>query len=310
MNEAVFKQPRWLYWVFAIGIASFLTRAVLDSDFRTSGLLYLGVPFLVAILVHQLLPRFSDEKPSRRVANHMRNATVVMLATSAILFEGFLCVLMFLPIYWFVTFIVFLARVSSENAEGKAKIGMQLLPFLIMIPALEGTSPQLSFPKDNVVSRSMIMNGDPSAIKAQLSRPIQFSENRDWFTGLFPLPDKVQTGTLQQGDIHKLHFTYRRWFFTNEQRGEMHVKLAEISDDHIRTEIIRNDSYLSHYLRIDGTDVHMEPIGKGQTRVTLTIRYSRLLDPAWYFGPMQEYAIEQSADYLLKNVIAPDGRDV
>jgi len=47
----------------------------------------------------------------------------------------------------------------------------------------------------------------------------------------------------------------------------------------------------------------MTPLADGTTEVSLTIRYRRTLDPAWYFGPVQRKAIGESADYLLENII-------
>ena len=38
----------------------------------------------------------------------------------------------------------------------------------------------------------------------------------------------------------------------------------------------------------------------------LTIYYHRFLDPAWYFGPIQEYAIGQTADMLLSELFIPE----
>ncbi len=298
------NRPRWISWVFIIGIATFATRTILDSDFRHSGMLYLGMPFLVAFLAYKFLPQFPQQRTSRRLLNGLINATIVMLATSAILFEGFLCVLMFLPIYWVTAILVFTIYIWQEKSEGKAKIGLQIAPLLILLFAFEGTVPALSLPRDQVVTRTILVNSDVAAIKANLAKPIQFVDDRNWFISIFPLPDKVQTGTLRQGDVHRLHFTYRRWFFTNEHKGEMHIRLSEVSDNKIRTQLIRNDSYLSHYMQIDGTEIDMKSAGPGQTRVTLSIHYTRLLDPAWYFGPMQKYAVTNSADYLLENVIA------
>lgn len=304
------REPRWLYWMFVLGVVTLATRAVLDSDFQNSALLYLGIPFLVALAIHHFLPQLPKEKKSRRVLNHLRNATVIMLATSAFLFEGFICILMFLPIYWVVTFVVFAAAVWSENKEGKAKLGIQLWPLLILFLAFEGTSPSLSLPRENVVIREQIVNADPQAILAHLSKPIEFPSDRNWFISIFPLPDKSETGTLRAGDTHRLHFSYNRWFVTNTQKGEMHVHLTKVSDHHIQTKIVRNDSYLANYLKLDGTNVRLIPIAGGRTRVQLEIRYTRLLDPAWYFGPMQRYAIESSADYLLQNIINPEKKGV
>ena len=36
-----------------------------------------------------------------------------------------------------------------------------------------------------------------------------------------------------------------------------------------------------------------------------TLRYKRLLDPAWYFGPWERYAAKLTADYLIQTVATP-----
>lgn len=318
------RHPRWYYLVFLTGCATLLVRTLLDSEFRGSGLLYLGVPFLIAIALHQFAPRPPREDGKhqsavpranragsmRQLLVMLRDGTIIMLATSAILFEGFLCIAMFLPIFWFAMGLALLITYLAQDKRDQHGLKVYALPALLALLAVEGVSPQLSFARDEVVSRSLVVAARPAAIKAHLAQPIRFSARDDLFLSLFPLPDSALTGSLNQGDIHRLHFTYKRWFVTNVQRGEMHVRLAEVSDQRIKTQIIRNDAYLSHYMAVHGTQVDMVPLSNGQTRVTLSVRYTRLLDPYWYFGPMQRYAVEQSADYLLANVIDPSAKGV
>jgi len=83
----------------------------------------------------------------------------------------------------------------------------------------------------------------------------------------------------------------------------MDVLIAEVEPEYIRTEITKNTAYLSHYMEVKGTDVYFKPLENGQTEVSLTVKYKRLLDPAWYFGPMQQFAAEQSAKYLMDTII-------
>jgi hypothetical protein len=84
----------------------------------------------------------------------------------------------------------------------------------------------------------------------------------------------------------------------------MHLRIAEVSPRRIRTEILRDDSYLSHYMRIEGTEVNFTELGGGRTQVALTVKYRRLLDPYWYFGPLQQAAAKRSAEYLIQSIIA------
>lgn len=103
--------------------------------------------------------------------------------------------------------------------------------------------------------------------------------------------------------MHRLHFTYKKWFLTNYSRGEMLVRIAEVSPRNIRTETMSNTSYFSHYMAIDGTDIRLSPLAGGRTQVAFTLKYRRLLDPSWYFGPLQQVAAEQGARYLVETII-------
>jgi hypothetical protein len=307
------RHPRWLYLLFLTGCATMLVRGLLDSDFRGSSLLYLGVPFLIAIALHQFLPRPARIKGASNLRDGLvmlRDGTIIMFATSAILFEGFLCVVMFLPIFWLAMGIALLTIYVTERQRDKHGLKVYVVPALLVLLAVEGVAPQLSFSRHEMVTRSRVVDASPAEIRAHLAKPIGFAARDNLFLSLFPLPDGVFTGSLNEGDVHRLHFTYRRWFVTNVHKGEMHVHLSEVSDQRIRTAIVRNDAYLSHYMAVEGTQVEMVPLPSGKTRVSLSVRYTRLLDPYWYFGPMQRYAIGKSADYLLGTVIDPGAGSV
>lgn len=292
--------------LFTIGVAALTIRTTLDSQFRNSTLLYLLIPFGLSVLLHILTPFSTQDRAVWRYVNHLRDGTIVMLATSAFLFEGFLCVLMFMPIYYFGITLGFLFARSREKREAAGlenDFRAYAVPVLVLMLSLEGTARSLSFERYREATHVEVINASIEQLQANMARPIALPAKRQWFLALFPLPTDVKAGSLGVGDIHTMHFTYKRWFFANYHEGDMAVRIAAVSPDHIRTEIIRNTSYLSHYMKIDGTDVRFRDLGGGRTRVALTIRYQRLLDPYWYFGPMQQFAAEQSAQYLIDAVI-------
>jgi hypothetical protein len=136
-----------------------------------------------------------------------------------------------------------------------------------------------------------------------MAAPIEFPSKRPWFISIFPLPDQVQSGSLTAGDVHRLGFTYKKWFFANYSKGELLLRIDKVSPAHIRTVVLHNSAYLSHYMRVKGTDVYFDRLSDGRTKVTLSIHYERLLDPAWYFAPMQRTAALQSARYLVNSII-------
>jgi hypothetical protein len=80
----------------------------------------------------------------------------------------------------------------------------------------------------------------------------------------------------------------------------MLLKISEVNENHIKTEFLKDRSYIAKYIQLLGTEIQFNPINPDQTQVTLTIHYQRLLDPAWYFDPLQKMAIKQTAQLLIK----------
>ena len=238
----------------------------------------------------------------------MRSSTIVFLATSVVLFEGFICVAMFMPIYYvFVSvgfaFVAGFSQKDAEDSDLTNTFKAYGLPVLVLMMVSEGLVPATTVERSGTATYVSESPLSVAELQANMARPIAFESERHWFLKLFPLPDEIAAGSLREGDLHTFHFTYKRWIFTNAHKGEMHVKIAKVSDRHIRTEITRNDSYLANYMRIDGTDVRFTPQANGKTRVAVSVRYERRLDPAWYFGSMQHFAAEQSAKLFLSDII-------
>ena len=290
--------------LFLIGASALVIRVLLDSEFAHSTLLYLLVPFAISIALYGFTRETDRTSAGWRYLNHLRFATIIFLATSALLFEGFLCVLMFMPIYFVMVSVGYLFVWLRERKSNDGDVfRVYAIPSLVVLLASEGMIPATTLPREASATYTTVADQNVAALQANMAAPIVFSEERPWFLSLFPLPDRIEAGTLVVGDVHHLHFTYKKWFLTNFHRGVMDIRIAEVGPRHIRTEITRNTAYLSHYMQVHGTDVRFTPLVGGRTRVALTVKYRRLLDPAWYFGPMQQAAAEQSAHYLVESII-------
>jgi hypothetical protein len=286
--------------IFIIAVIAIVIRLILDSRFATSALLYLAVPFVVSVLIHQFIPYETDDTRSRQLFNHLRDATVVMLATSFILFEGFICVLMFMPIYYLCALIHYAFTRSQDFTTMKVVV----VPVVIAVLSLEGMFPVTSLPRKAQATHVAVVDGSIAELKANMAAPIAFEGERNWFLSIFPLPVSVDAGSLNAGDVHRLDFIYKRWFYTNVHKGSFALEISDVGPDFVRTTVIENTSYLASYVQIDGTQVQFRELAGGQTEVSLTVNYHRKLDPAWYFGPLQNYAFERSAAYLIDTVIA------
>jgi len=304
MFEAPGK-PRWVYLIFFIGICSVVMRALLDSRFGTTSITYILIPFLISFLLYHFIPPLKGRTHVQRVTRHFVNATIIMLGTSVFIFEGFICVLFFMPIYYFCILCAYLYAVTADRADRKI-LKTSFVPLIVVIVAVEGLSPFTSFERQNSLTRRVIIDADIQSLQDNMAQNIELSPTRHWMLSVFPLPQDIKAGTLQTGDVHKMTFIYKRWFFTNVKEGEFHLRLEKVDPEHIQTKVIKNDSYLASYMDIKGTDVHFKALGGGQTELSLTIHYDRKLDPYWYFGPLQKFTVEKSADYLIQNIIAKD----
>ena len=298
-------KPQWLRWVFVVAAATVLLRAVLGSIYSQTAVMYLAVPYLMGLLLFFVWPEPGGDTKGIRAARFFRNAIILFFASSLLLLEGWLCMLFALPLYLVVVGLVFL--VADAGRDSTYKTRMAALPLLIAVLSMEGAVPGVAFQRDHSVTRSAVVSASIPDIKAQLAQPFTLERERSRFLSLFPLPHRFDAGTLEEGDVHVGHFTYRRWPVGNTHNGELHVALAEVGERHLRTEIVRNDAYFAHYLTVKGTRVEMEPLPGGQTRVSLSIDYSRDLDPAWYFGPLQKRAMGESAELLLDALFVPAG---
>ncbi len=305
-------KPVWIRYLLVLGVATMITRLVLDSRFATTSFFYCLVPFIIGIILYVFVPQPKGWSKAKRIGRHLLATIIVMLASSALLFEGFLCVLMAAPIYIIFALLAFAImpdRADPDRLKQADIFRVSFVPLVVIILSVEGLTDTTSFPREEVITRKQILNLTPADIHANLARPVHLDAGRSAFLSLFPLPERIDAPAFEQGQTHKAYFTYRRWGFTNVHRGETHIRMKIVQPLLIETEVTQDTSYFSHYITVHGTKIEMVPQANGQTQVSLTIRYRRELDPAWYFGPMQRRAIRESGDYLLREIIGKERVD-
>jgi hypothetical protein len=306
--RTISKRRRNIYILLIIGVTSLLIRALISYDFDRTALLYVGIPFFVALALLYVVQKPEQPSLHKYYGHVVMWSLIVMLGTSIILFEGFVCVVMFMPIYFGILLLMYLFQVLAErlHSSNKGKHYVHVLPVLIFMSAFEGVIPSASFEREYSVTRELVVVASITEIQRQLAQPMQLNVERNWLLSLFPMPTNIQAGTLSTGDVHRVDFIYHRWFVTNTHKGHMKLELTSVEQNHIRTTFLEDTSYIGNYLNLKGTEIRFTPVQDGNTKVTLTIHYHRFLDPAWYFGPVQEYAIGQTAALLLNELFVPN----
>ena len=301
----------WLWRALVLlGIAILSAAAtwhMILTRFGDTALFYILVPYLISLVIYWTTPKAEPGSLARQtLGRHMKEAATVFVLIAAFMLEGFLCVLFSAPIYFLAIGAGYLTSYSISGLRHRLRhrVNAYALPVLAAILSLEGVSAATTLDRENRVTHVATVEAGIAELKANLAKPIAFDKPRQWFIALFPAPVRVEAGSLNPGDIHKVGFVYRKWIVTNAKHGEMLLRVDAVGDDGVETTVIENDSYLASYMTIEGTRIRFEEVGPGRTRVSLTIFYKRKLDPVWYFGPLQRFAMTESARYLVDAVIA------
>lgn len=307
MEAKIKRKIRGNIILMLIAAVSIVIRLLMEYDFDNTGLLYIGVPFLISMALMWIDRENPNKSWRKAMVNHLLLALIVMLGSSVVLFEGFLCVLMFLPIYLGVillAFIYFYLHELYAKSRGTKLFG-HIIPVFLLLAALEGTHPLVSVNRDNVVTVSRIIDAGVDDIRAQINTPPELQKQRQWFLSLFPMPYKTDTVGLAEGDINTAYLRYHRWFVTNTHDGILQSQITHSTERLIVFKFIENTSYLGNYMKFQHAQIQLLPLDEGRTKVVYSISYKRLLDPAWYFQPLQRYGVAQAIEFMLTQMVTP-----
>lgn len=307
MKNAVFKNKTKLFFILiSIAIVSILIRLLIEYKFDKTALLYVGIPFLVSLILIKIRKPDNILSLRKQYINRLIDAFIIMLGSSVVLFEGFVCVAMFIPIYLIIILIMFLIEAFRERAKkkGRSSLNFHIFPLIIVISAFEGVNQEISYDRNESVTVSRVVQRSIPDIKQNLVKPMNLQKSRPWFLALFPMPYDIKAGSLVPGDVHEINFKYYRWFVTNVHEGRMLLEISEVDNNRIKTTFLADTSYISKYMDLKGTEILLDKIDDTHTRITLIISYNRELDPYWYFSPLERYGISKTANFLITEVIA------
>ncbi len=300
-NEQTFK---YMMFIFIIGLLVLIIRYLVSEDLSNTAILYFLIPSVIGVaMALKAGPQPVKKSFHSKMRQDLFWATALMLSTAGVLQEGWICVLMFMPIFYIAWLIGYGFQSFFLYRANKNKIGVFLVPIFVLTLGFEGVFPETTFDRYQIVKYDVITEQNVMTLKKNLSNPLEFTGDRHWLLKVFPLPDAVQANSLNEGDVHKLDFTYWRWVFTHEHKGSLYVKLKVVNDDHIITEITKNTSFYARYIDIKNTRIDFDELENGKTKVTLQIGYERKLDPYWYFGPIQKFAMEKAVEVILNDLI-------
>lgn len=298
MTNEPTRSSRWpliaVIVVFAAG--SVVYRLLHSQHLQQTSALFIGLPALLAILIALTGPG----KSATGVI--LKGMTVLLLLSGIVLAEGFICILMAAPLFYLVGAIIGLSIDAMRKREERRRIKLFPLIFLPFLPlSLEGVRPSLSFSRDEEIVVERVIPVTVEAVERSLSSTPDFAKPLPPFLRLrFPKPEATWGEGLEPGAYRAVRFTK-----DDEAPGVLVVRVTGRSAGFVRFETESDTTMIAQWLGWKGADVRWQSVSGGATRVRWTLRYTRRLDPAWYFGPWERYAVRLAAGYMIDATATP-----
>jgi len=261
-------------------------RLLAESHLAGSGLLYIGIPAALALLLSYL------PTPGSATGRIMKGMTLFLLLVGIFLIEGIVCILIAAPLFYLVGLIVG-AIVDGSRAYRKAKLNCSLAAVLLFF-GLEGLTGSLSFNRNEIVTVHHETRLTPNEARSALAVGPDFdlAQLPLFLKAGFPTPQNIAGQGLEKGS---------QW--TIKMRGQnglddLIVEVTEASKTRIVFSCLENDTKIGEWMDFEKIIWNLEPTDQG-TNVSMTFHYRRLLDPAWYFKPIQRYGITKAGEYFM-----------
>jgi hypothetical protein len=288
--------------IAAVAIASFMYRFLVAHNLQQTAALFIGIPSLIAIVVvFGVAPRSATGTACKAV-------TIGLLVSMVFLQEGMLCVLMSAPLFYAVA-IVIVALARLARGPESHSITHSLAVLLIVIPlSLEGVTPMSTVGRHESVTEAKVIHAPTDAVARALFAQPRFERRLPvYLRAGFPMAESTEIRTVGNETrwVIRVRGGEMRLNGMEPREGDLVLALEEQRPGLLRWRAVSDSSHMTHFLFWREIVVTWEAVTPESTRVTWTLQYDRGLDPAWYFGPMERYAVGLAAGYLIDTVATP-----
>jgi hypothetical protein len=287
--------------VILVGIIAAATvgfRLLAGWELQQTAALFIGIPAMLATAAV-----FIPARSAKGVA--CKAVTIGLLISLVFLAEGVLCVLMSAPLFYLVALLVGAGIDASRRSRKEPASLLPILTLMSLMPmSLEGVVPIATFRRETVVSETRVVQAPAEAVAAAILERPRFDR---------PLPSLLAKGfprpvaTSVDGDTIRVEMRggETRLNGMEPRTGTLVLERVEARPGFVRWRATSDDSHMRHFLTWQSSEVEWHAIDANTTGVTWSVRYRRDLDPAWYFGPMERYAVRLAAGYLIESVATP-----
>jgi hypothetical protein len=288
----------------AVALASIAFRLISSNQLQQTAALFVGIPAILAIVVVLVVP------PRSAIGVACKAVTVGLLVSLIFLGEGMLCVVMSAPLFYLVAIAVasVVQRVRDGQQGSMTTLFSSALLLALVPMSLEGVTELTTLGRAESISATKIVAAVPADVERALFEPPRFDRGLPPFLRAgfpSPLSTRIERRDGTARWVIELRGGEMRVNGMEPRTGDLVLELAEATPGRVRWRAVSDTSHMTHFLTWREVVVEWTAADAGKTEVTWTLRYDRGLDPAWYFGPWQRYAVRLAAGYLIDSVATP-----
>jgi hypothetical protein len=297
ISKTKITSAQWTVIALVIAFAggAFLYRILLHVHLGQTASMFIGIPAVLAILL-ALTP-----KAQTVTGGILKGITLALLIVAPLLGEGYLCILMASPLFYLVgIFVGVIVDAGRKNRPTTLScIALVLLPM-----CLEGVAPELTWRRAQSIEVTEVVDAPVNAVEAALAESLKVHAALPIFLRIgFPRPLDAYGEGLNVGATRTIHFAGAE----GDPPGDLVMQVTERRTGYVRFETVSDKSKLTQWLRWDSSDVTWAPVDARHTRVTWQVHFERQLDPAWYFGPWERFAVHEATRFLIDANATPAG---
>ena len=288
------NRSQWslIFLILAVSAGSVMYRLIVRGRLEQTAVLFVGIPAVLAVLL-AMMPKTKTVK-----GGIMKGLTLALLLSGPLLGEGFICILMASPVFYLVGLLV--GAIVDWN-RGKRRTTLSCLLLVLLPMSIEGSSPRLSFNREETVEASQVVNASERDVQVALSHSPRTDIPLPGYLRMgFPRPTEARGDGLQVGATRTIHFAGGEG-----HPGDLLLCVSESHPGYVRFEAVSDRSKVAHWLEWKSSEVRWISLDGQHTRVSWTLHFERRLDPAWYFRPWERYATRLAAEYLIRANATP-----
>jgi len=269
--------------ILTVAAASIAYRLIISQGLQQSSLLFVGLPTLLALLI----VKYTNPSQSM-VWAAIRAVTLFLLISGIFLGEGIICILMAAPIFYGIT--ILLAWIYTCTHKKDEDDNLLHTSLLIPIALLLAQVHHIGSPAVvETVSQEVIVS---KPRLDQLNQRVDLQKDLPlFFKAGFPKPTNISGQAHKVGDVLSITFDS-----STKGAGILALEVSEKSDHYIVFKIKSDHTHIGRWMSWKKIVVELDP---NTSKVRWTSHYTCDLAPAWYFAPIERYAVGLSNQHLI-----------